>query len=126
MQERSLNYVFTYSSIFSPFFLFSAYSVFASNARSYSDHSDEFITDLYHGFLLRDPEPDGFNGWMNIIPTAGRKGVLDGFRFSVEFGVLVDNLYAGARPSCPIECPECGIDPCEGPNNGHFSKLCPP
>jgi hypothetical protein len=88
--------------------------------------SDEFITDLYHAFLLRDPEPDGFNGWMGIIPTAGRKGVLNGFQFSVEFGILVDNLYPGTRPVCSIECPECISDPCDGPNplNGPPSRLC--
>jgi hypothetical protein len=87
--------------------------------------SDEFITDLYHAFLLREPEANGFNSWMNIIPTAGRKQVLNGFRFSIEFGILVDALYPGTRPTCSIECPECGPNPCEGPNqDGHKSKLC--
>jgi hypothetical protein len=88
--------------------------------------SDEFITDLYHAFLLREPEPSGFYDWMNAIPTAGRKQVLNGFRFSTEFGILVDALYAGTRPTCSIYCPECAPDPCEGPNHdGRYSKLCP-
>ena len=88
--------------------------------------SDEFITDLYQAFLLRAPESGGFNAWMSVIPTAGRKQVLNGFRFSTEFGILVDALYPGTRPNCSIECPGCQPDPCEGPNaNGRFSKLCP-
>ena len=87
--------------------------------------SDEFITDLYHAFLLREPEPTGFNDWMSVIPAAGRKQVLNGFRFSIEFGILVDALYPGTRPSCFIECPECQPDPCEGPNqDGHYSRFC--
>ncbi len=100
--------------------------------------SDQFITSLYRAFLLREPEPNGFNGWMSIIPTEGRKHVLNGFRFSVEFGILVNALYAGDRPDCNvgcgIRCPSgffldaetCTCEPiCEGPNSdGHYSKLC--
>ncbi len=67
--------------------------------------SDGFITDLYEGFLLREPEPDGFNGWMSIIPTAGRKEVLRGFRDSVEFSILVGALYEDTRPCCITHCP---------------------
>ncbi|HEY3582653.1 MAG TPA: DUF4214 domain-containing protein [Pyrinomonadaceae bacterium] len=84
--------------------------------------SDVFITDLYEGFLLREPEPDGFNGWMQIIPSAGRKGVLNGFRFSVEFGVLVDALYQGLPPDCPPDEGEGG--PCER-GSLFYARLCP-
>lgn len=88
-------------------------------------NSNGFITDLYQGFLLREPESEGFNDWMDVIPTVGRKEVLNGFRFSIEFGILVDALYPGTRPSCTFNCPECPPDPCEGPNSeGHYSRLC--
>jgi Domain of unknown function (DUF4214) len=66
--------------------------------------SDEFINDLYHAFLLRDFDQSGFNDWIGFIPTGGCKQVLNGFRFSVEFGILVDNLYPGTRPACHIDC----------------------
>lgn len=87
-----------------------------------NSRSDEFITDLYQGFLLREPEPAGFNGWMSIIPEHGRKEVLDGFRFSVEFGVLVNALYAGPRPNCPPDEEEGG--PCQR-IPGFYGNLCP-
>jgi hypothetical protein len=103
-----------------------------------NNRSGEFITDLYAGFLLRQPEQAGFDYWMNAIPTYGRKEVLRGFRDSTEFGILVGALYAGERPSCGCGFFSCepGFTPmgetctcvpdCEGPNNdGHYSRLCP-
>jgi hypothetical protein len=97
-------------------------------------NSAGFITDLYQGFLLREPEPGGFNGWMSIIPTAGRKEVLRGFRDSVEFSILVNALYEGTRPECGcfIECPDnttpdyesCRCIPCRETNGG-YGQLCP-
>jgi hypothetical protein len=87
--------------------------------------SEEFLTAQYRAFLLREPDPDGFNFWMSTVPSEGRKHLIDAFRFSIEFSILVDALFPGTRPSCTIECPECNPDPCEGPNQGgHYSKLC--
>ena len=84
---------------------------------------ENYITDLYQAFLLREPEPEGFNFW--LINNNGRKHLIDAFRMSIEFNTLVDNLYAGTRPTCTIECPECNPDPCEGPNHPPiYSKLC--
>jgi hypothetical protein len=104
-----------------------------------NERSDGFITDLYGAFLLRQPEQAGFNYWMSAIqPPNGRKVVLNGFRDSTEFGVIVGALYQGARPDCggggcQISCPrgytldpdtcEC-IPPCEGANATHFNPLC--
>lgn len=69
-------------------------------------NSAGFITDLYEGFLLREPEQAGFDAWMNTIPTAGRKEVLNGFRDSTEFSIIVGALYEDAqRPCCIIHCP---------------------
>jgi uncharacterized protein DUF4214 len=88
--------------------------------------SEEFLTAQYRAFLLREPDPDGFNFWLSTVPGDGRKHLILAFADSIEFSVLVDNLYAGTRPVCTIECPECNPDPCEGPNtDGHYSKLCP-
>lgn len=88
--------------------------------------SDEFITDLYHAFLQRDPEQDGFEDWLAAMPTDGRKGVLNGFRDSTEFGMLVDSLYAGTRPVCRIggRVGGGGFGYC-GPNNPEPVELCP-
>lgn len=69
-----------------------------------NSNSGGFITDLYQGFLLREPEQTGFDAWMNTIPTAGRKEVLGGFRDSTEFSIIVANLYEGTRRCC-IRCP---------------------
>jgi hypothetical protein len=83
----------------------------------------DFLTDLYQAFLLREPDSDGFNFWLSN--NNGRKHLIDAFQSSIEFDILVDNLYAGTRPTCFIECPECNPDPCEGPNQPpHYSKLC--
>jgi len=100
--------------------------------------SDAFIADIYGAFLLRQPDQAGFDAWMNTIPAYGRKVVLNGFRDSTEFGIIVDALYPGVRPDCgsggcQISCPngytldpdtcQC-IAPCEGANTTHFNPLC--
>lgn len=71
-----------------------------------NNRSDEFITDLYRTFLLREPESSGFNAWMSVIPAHGRKEVLNGFRDSTEFYNLVNALYPGERPC------DCVYRPC--------------
>ena len=84
----------------------------------------DFLTHNYRAYLLREPDTDGFNWWINN--NNGRKHLIEAFRLSIEFETLVGNLFAGSRPICTIECPECDPDPCEGPNQGgKFSKLCP-
>ena len=84
-----------------------------------------FLTDLYRAFLLREPDSVGFNFWLNN--NNGRKHLIEAFRLSWDFETLVNNLFAGTRPTCSFECPECIPVPCEGPNQGgRYSKLCPP
>jgi hypothetical protein len=80
----------------------------------------DFLTDLYRAFLLREPDSDGFNFWLSN--NNGRKHLIDAFQVSIEFDTLVDNLFAGTRPSCVFECPECEPDPCLGPQP--HPKLC--
>ena len=87
-----------------------------------NSRSDEFITDLYHAFLQRDPEQTGFDEWLLAMPTNGRKVVLNGFRDSAEFGALVDSLFAGTRPACGTGGGG-GGEEC-GPNNPRPVKLC--
>jgi hypothetical protein len=80
----------------------------------------DFVTDLYHSFLLREPESAGFNDWINVLPTHGRKHVLNGFRFSVEFEILVGALYEGTAPNCGGG----GGEPCPG-SGGGYGQICP-
>jgi len=87
--------------------------------------SEQFLTAQYRAFLLREPDQDGFNFWLNTVPTDGRKHLIIAFADSIEFSILVDALFQGIRPTCTLDCPECPPPPCEGPNqDGHYSKLC--
>jgi Domain of unknown function (DUF4214) len=74
---------------------------------------EDFLTDQYRAFLLREPDSDGFNFWLNN--NSGRKHLILAFQLSIEFNTLVDNLYPGTRPACVIECPSCNPEPCEPP-----------
>jgi hypothetical protein len=89
-----------------------------------NQRSDSFITDLYGAFLLRQPDQPGFDAWMSAMPANGRKVVLNGFRDSTEFSILVNALYADARPDCTVDCTSCGSDPCQGANTTRPNKLC--
>lgn len=89
-----------------------------------NSQSAGFITDLYGAFLLRQPEQSGFNDWMNTIPDNGRKVVLNGFRDSTEFSIIVNALFAGDRPTCVIECLDCDPEPYPGPNTLKPNRVC--
>ena len=56
--------------------------------------SKEFVTDCYHAFLGRDPEPEGLSYWMNKLDSGeySKQKVIDlGFGHSEEFkGILMD------------------------------------
>ena len=82
----------------------------------------DFLTHCYRAFLLREPDTEGFNYWFNN--NGGRKHLINAFRASSEFGILVDHLFAGDRPTCVIECPECNPEPCPGPNTTRPNRLC--
>ena len=85
-----------------------------------NNNNADFVTDLYHSFLLREPDSIGFSNWMDTLPTHGRKHVLNGFRFSVEFGILVGALYEGTAPNCGSE----GGGPCDR-GGSFYGQLCP-
>ena len=65
---------------------------------------DRFITDLYNAFLLRPPDDDGKNFWLQN--NNGRKHLIIAFEVSIEFGDLVGKLYEDDTPPCCItRCP---------------------
>lgn len=90
-----------------------------------NQHSDWFITDLYGAFLLRQPDSPGFTDWMNAMPANGRKVVLNGFRDSTEFTIIVNALVPGTRPICNTDCvgPDCP-NPCDR-GRSFYGQLCP-
>ena len=57
-------------------------------------NSEQFVTDCYHAFLGREPEPDGLSYWMGKLDTGeySKQKVIDlGFGHSNEFkGILTD------------------------------------
>ncbi|MEJ7615850.1 MAG: DUF4214 domain-containing protein [Pyrinomonadaceae bacterium] len=67
-------------------------------ARNRADH--EYVLDLYHAWLEREPEEEGYNRWLNVLPTAGRTEVLRGFFESVEFSNKTTTFCPGG--SAPL------------------------
>jgi hypothetical protein len=61
---------------------------------------EEFITDLYFGYLQRGPDPGGFAFWLNILHSDnaqglnGRENLLQAFELSQEFIDEVNSLQA--------------------------------
>ncbi|MEW5803598.1 MAG: DUF4214 domain-containing protein [bacterium] len=48
--------------------------------------NEDFVRDLYHGVLGREPDPEGFKGWVNSLNNNNsRESVLNGFLESAEF-----------------------------------------
>ena len=51
----------------------------------------EFLSILYLSFFNRQPDPDGFNGWISVLQNgAARAQVLEAFLYSDEFSRLCD------------------------------------
>lgn len=76
--------------------------------RNPQDHTDRasiesFVADLYRAFLQREPDAGGQCFWSNDVCSAGRKHGIRAFEESIEFGNLVNGLFAGDRPAtlCP-------------------------
>lgn len=81
----------------------------ARNPQDMNDtaHLQAFVTDLYHAFLQREPDPDGLNFWVSNAQQEGRKKVIRAFELSIEFGDLVNQLFQGDAPFCCVRrtCP---------------------
>ncbi len=67
-----------------------------------SNHPDEdFVTILYRAFFNREPDPNGYNAWLDRMKGGmSRESVLDGFLKSKEFAKLCSDYgitsYTGA------------------------------
>jgi hypothetical protein len=83
---------------------------------------ESFVADLYRAFLQREPDTGGLCFWANDACTMLRKHTIRAFEESIELGTLINGLYPGTRPSCPII-----IDPPDGcpGSGGGFGQLCP-
>ena len=69
-------------------------SFFSYEYQGMNKTSEQFVTDCYHAFLDREPEPDGLSYWMNKLDSGeySKQKVIDlGFGHSEEFkGILRD------------------------------------
>ncbi|HSL55332.1 MAG TPA: DUF4214 domain-containing protein [Pyrinomonadaceae bacterium] len=72
--------------------------------RNVSRSDEDFVSDLYNGYLGRAPEPTGLQFWVNIYRNDLAQGIdgyehlLQGFEGSGEFMTLVSNLEAAPPP----------------------------
>ena len=57
----------------------------------------EFVTDLYHAFLYREPDSEGLAYWVSVTPTNGRDNIRLAFEVCPEFYTKV----AGTSPYAP-------------------------
>jgi hypothetical protein len=74
--------------------------------RNVTSRSDEdFITDLYNGYLGRAPDQGGFDNWLSVYRNDMAQGLngfehmLQAFEYSTEFANLVYSLEAAPPPS---------------------------
>lgn len=58
---------------------------------------EEFVTDLYWGYLQRAPDADGFIHWLNFTRANGRAATVTAFGQSAEFGNLVAGLCTSSQ-----------------------------
>jgi RHS repeat-associated protein len=66
------------------------------------NRSDEdYIRDLYHGYLNRDPDPDGWAYYTTVLPVYGREAIRQGFANSPEFADRVSGMYPAASTYAP-------------------------
>jgi RHS repeat-associated protein len=57
------------------------------------NRSDEdYVRDLYHAYLNREPDQDGWNYYMTVLPVYGRAAIRDNFANSTEFSNRVATL----------------------------------
>jgi hypothetical protein len=89
-------------------------SLFKSTEYVNRSRSDaDYVTDLYWGYLLREPDPGGYNTWINALQNYnaqgldGRELVLQGFEYSTEFANLVAALERVPEEPPPPPPPPC-------------------
>lgn len=63
--------------------------IFSPEFISRGTTDEEFLTILYRSFFNRQPDTEGFNGWLSALQNrASRSSVLEGFVYSDEFSRL--------------------------------------
>ena len=76
---------------------FQALAKFFFNSEEYhlQNKSDaQFVIDLYQTFLNRDPDPDGFNFWVNYLAQGlTRNMLISQFAYCEEFKLYVEGLF---------------------------------
>ena len=83
-------------------------ALFLSAEYAALNRSDEdFVNDLYWGYLQRAPDESGYNFWLSVLRNDnaqginGREHLLQAFELSDEYRILVESLAAGSQtPSC--------------------------
>jgi RHS repeat-associated protein len=70
-----------------------ARSIFASQINDYSISDQQFVTNLYEGFLQRGPDAGGLGFWSSIAANGNRQNVLNAFAGATEFHELAATLY---------------------------------
>jgi RHS repeat-associated protein len=70
-----------------------ARSIFASQIYDYSMSDQQFVTNLYEGFLQRGPDAGGLGFWTSIAANGNRQNVLNAFVGATEFRELAATLY---------------------------------
>lgn len=60
-----------------------------ANSNLESLNNNDFVTKLYKGFLQRDPDPDGYNFWINKLKTHSKHDIFMDFMYSYEFEHII-------------------------------------
>ena len=75
--------------------------IFSQEFINRNTSNETFVTILYRAFFGREPDTNGYNGWVNYLYSgATRQDVLNGFIYSQEFNNLCANY--GISPVCSV------------------------
>jgi len=80
--------------------------VFSNEFINKNTTNEEYLTVLYEAFFNRQPDPAGWQGWLEAMKNGtSRQDVLNGFIFAVEFAELCDayGILAYRRPDSTKE-----------------------
>jgi hypothetical protein len=76
------------------------YLFYSSEYLSLNRTNEEFVADLYHAYLQRDPDTGGYNFWLSVLQNDnaqglnGKEHLIQAFELSSEFSDLVSSLEA--------------------------------
>ncbi|HYV11705.1 MAG TPA: DUF4214 domain-containing protein [Pyrinomonadaceae bacterium] len=61
-------------------------AIFTTSGYNHSNSPNDYVTDLYEGYLQRSPDSGGLNTWLNALSSgSSRTDVRNGFAYSLEF-----------------------------------------